>query len=195
MAKEMPGVTDRDEREQEFQSKWESWDEDSRLQYVQEIRSTQSGLDRKVRELNEGNKSLQQLVDKFKESGEQNRAQESEEMRAFKNDLDEFRAQKALIRRQAETLQRAAEGQIPLDVALQFAELDDAPALVERLEDVINARANQITNQRLADSDPHMITAGDNAGPITWADIMRMSPGEQKRIPQAIIDRAMQGGD
>ena len=195
MAKETPGVTDRDERNEDFLEKWQDMTAEEQWAYTQELRATQSGQDRKIRTLNEDLKGTQELLDKIKDSADKNTAAESEEMRAFKNDLDEFRAQKALIRRQAETLQRAAEGQIPLDVALQFAELDDAPALVERLEDVINARANQITNQRLADSDPHMITAGDNAGPITWADIMRMSPGEQKRIPQAIIDRAMQGGD
>ena len=188
---ERPDVTDRDGRNQEFKEKWEAMDSTERWSYVEEMRATQSGLDRKVRTLNEDLKNARETISNVTDATDRSRAAESEETKQLLNDLAEFRAQKALIRRQAETLQKAAEARVPLDIALKFAELDDATEIVDRLEETISERANQLTNERLAASDPHMTNGDGGGGAISWADILKMSPAEQKRIPQAIVDRAI----
>ena len=193
VVKETPGVTNRDERNEEFRKKWnEDMTEDERWTYTQELRATQAGQDRKIRELNEDLKATRERLGNITDATDKNRAAESEETKQLLDDLAEFRAQKALIRRQSETLQKAAEARVPLDIALKFAELDDATEIVDRLEQVISERSNQLTNERLAASDPHM-TLGDNGGGvISWADILAMSESERRRLPQQIIDKAIE---
>ena len=116
-----------------------------------------------------------------------------EEMKALLADLAEYRAEKALLKRKSETLQKAAENKIPLDIAVEFAELENAPDIVDRIAEHITGRVGEEYNAELLRTADNP-QAGDN-GPrhITWEMIARMSPEEQRRLPHQVVERALEG--
>lgn len=187
---ERPDVTDRDGRNEEFRDKWDGWDEEERWQYVEELRRTQSGNDRKVRELVVENKDLKAELETS--ASKQTSAQQADAatLTDIQQEIATVRAERELVKRQTHMIERALDGGIDPALAVRFAETVDADDTFDLAVDVIEKKVKAGIQSKLLDSVEIPTTAGEPSR-ISWQDIMKMPEAQQRRLPQQVLDRAV----
>ena len=175
-------VTGADETRQAFTERWESMTEDDRAKEATDMFSATRGLNRKVSELHA---KLDEL------RGEKATATETTEkavssLSDLQSEIAEIRAQKLLVAKQAEMLQKAADHDIDSALAIRFAETTDADGTFELAISEIERRTQTQVNERLG-SVP--APKGSPMGESGY-DLSRMSQRERDRLPASIRDRA-----
>ena len=169
-----------DDQERRFIERWNELDNEGRLAQVLEIRKVQSGSDRKTAELLEQVKILQETVESVK-AGKGDTALEG-----LTNEIATIRAERELLKRQTEMLQRAADHDIDPALAIRFAQDIDANSTFDLAVREIERRTSERVNEQLSRGD--IPESSPRPSGLTVQQFNNMSPQERSRLPQAVQD-------
>lgn len=161
---------ERDKRKQ-FQETWEGLNEDERFERAYGLQQSESGASRKVQELLSKNQHLESKNDDGKMTEQAQLLLEA----------------KAKLDVQTRLIERAAAGEIPADIAIQFANTPDPDGLFDRLEQVISERVDAEVNTRIGSKTPEGYYPHKDYVP----NVGKMTIQEISRLPDHIRDRLM----
>lgn len=146
----------------------------------------QSETDRVRTEYSKKLKDLQAELDAARDSATETTEKAVSSLSDLQSEIAEIRAQKLLVAKQAEMLQKAADHDIDSALAIRFAETTDADGTFELAISEIERRTQTQVNERLG-SVP--APKGSPMGESGY-DLSRMSQRERDRLPASIRDRA-----
>ena len=175
-------VTGADEAREAFTDRWESMSEDDRAKAAHEMFAETRGLNKKITSLHD---EIGELRDK-REAATETTEKAVSSLSDLQSEIAEIRAQKLLVAKQSEMLQRAADNDISPALAISFAATADADATFDLAVSEIERRTQTEVNERLSATPAPKGTPMGESG----YDLSRMSQRERDRLPASIRDRA-----
>ena len=175
-------VTGADESQQAFTQRWDSLSDDERQQRAVELFNVTRGSDRKITELHQ---RIQEL-ETSKESATETTEKAVSNLSDLQGEIAEIRAQKLLVAKQSQMLQRAADHDIDAALAISFAETGDADRTFDLAIAEIERRTQSEVNSRLAQAPVPKSSPSGSQG----YDLTRMSQSERDRLPASVRERA-----
>jgi hypothetical protein len=148
--------------------------------------AAKSSADRVRSEYSRKLKDLQAELDEVKTAATEKTEKAVSTLDDLQNEIAEVRAQKLLVAKQSEMLQKAADHDIDAALAIRFAETADSNGTFELAIAEIERRTNAQVNKRLGATPP---PKGSPMGPQGY-DLTKMTQSERDRLPPSLRDAA-----
>lgn len=108
------------------------------------------------------------------------------------NEIATVRAERELVKRQTRMIAKALEGGIDPALAVRFAETADADSTFDLAVAEIERRTKAAVNEKLGGAGGMRESGTERSlANMTYQDILRLPADEQRRIPSAVLTRAL----
>ena len=174
-----------DVSQEAFVERWKNQTEEDRGRLAVSMFSESRGLNRKITELHDQINALRGE----KEAETENAEKALSSFSGLQSEIAEIRAQKLLVKKQAELLQKAADHDIDAALAIRLAETGDADGTFELAIAEIERRAQTEVNKRLGQTLKPKGSPGES---MSMPDLSRMSRKEIERMPASLRDQAFE---
>ena len=181
-------ITGVDEKEDRFILRWNGFTDEEKFEHMREIRRIQAGQDRKNSEMEKQHsaevKGRDKKIDELTQEVAALKDRNTNTVEGLTNEIATIRAERELVKRQSEMIQRALDNKIEPALAVKFAETSDANSTFDLAVAEIERRTSERVNERLA-------TGGPESSPSkqTPLDLSGFTAAEIARMPQNIVDK------